>query len=239
MTELLSDLLGDREGLFVDVGVNLGQTLLKVKAIDQERPYAGFEPNPVCVHYSRRLVERNQISGCTIVPVALTGQTGLLTLDLYNDSAADASASVVPEFRDPSTVRSSVVVPAFNFDEIRGVLTDQEIAFVKIDVEGAELDVLQSLGGAIARDRPIILLEVLPVYASDNKERLDRQQKIESMLERLHYRIHRVEKTDEGRLAGLNAVESFGIHGDLGACDYVILGEEQLTALSAISPSQV
>ena len=57
------------------------------------------------------------------------------------------------------------------------------------------------------------------------------------MFEGHRYRIHRVAKTGDGRLAGLNAVESFGIHGDLDACDYVIVGEEQLTVLSAFSPS--
>ena len=34
------------KGIFVDVGVNIGQTLLKLKAVDNEMNYIGFEPNP-------------------------------------------------------------------------------------------------------------------------------------------------------------------------------------------------
>ena len=50
MFPLLGALLRQFPGVFVDVGVNVGQTLTKVKAIEPGRSYVGFEPNPVCVH---------------------------------------------------------------------------------------------------------------------------------------------------------------------------------------------
>src|SRR5690348_5369770 len=46
----------DRPGAFVDVGVNVGHTLVKVKAADPGREYIGFEPNPQCLTYVQHLI---------------------------------------------------------------------------------------------------------------------------------------------------------------------------------------
>ena len=39
------------DGAVVDVGMNLGQTLCKVKLVDPTRSYYGFEPNAACHAY--------------------------------------------------------------------------------------------------------------------------------------------------------------------------------------------
>ena len=46
---------------FVDIGMNIGQTLLKVRSMDQHIPFIGFEPNPICVSYLYKLIQLNQI----------------------------------------------------------------------------------------------------------------------------------------------------------------------------------
>ena len=81
MTQWLESLLPVRTGVFLDIGVNLGQTLLKVKAIDPQRPYVGFEPNPACVFYLHELISMNQIQEASIFPVAPAQATGLPQLD--------------------------------------------------------------------------------------------------------------------------------------------------------------
>jgi len=52
MTDLLRDLFQYRpDGIFIDVGVNVGQTLIKLRRLRPEQPYLGLEPNPSCLHY--------------------------------------------------------------------------------------------------------------------------------------------------------------------------------------------
>ena len=46
MTEVLKNLRPFFKGHFIDVGVNLGQTLLKAHAVFGRHDYIGFEPNP-------------------------------------------------------------------------------------------------------------------------------------------------------------------------------------------------
>ena len=45
---------------FIDVGINIGQTLIKVKSVDKNIPYTGFEPNINCVNYVSHLRTANQ-----------------------------------------------------------------------------------------------------------------------------------------------------------------------------------
>ncbi|MEE4174575.1 MAG: FkbM family methyltransferase, partial [Xanthomonadales bacterium] len=210
-----------------DVGANLGQTLLAVKAIDRQREYLGFEPNPSCNFYLEQLIRLNGLEQVSVVPVALADESCVMQLDRYSDDPGDSSASIVPAFRDESKIKSSLFVPAFRFDDLRISNTRSSIGIVKIDVEGAESVVLSSLNTVIKRDRPLIVMEVLPVYSDENQERLVRQQSIERMLTSWNYKLYRIAKHDDGSLAGLVPIKSFGIHSNIDHCDYLAIGSER------------
>lgn len=48
-------------GTFIDVGVNIGQTLIKVKnSFNSSINYLGFEPNPNCVNYCYKLIAKKK-----------------------------------------------------------------------------------------------------------------------------------------------------------------------------------
>ncbi|UGB37691.1 FkbM family methyltransferase [Frateuria soli] len=220
MVDLLATLLDQRSGAFLDVGVNVGQTLVKVKAIDPGREYIGLEPNPVCVFYTQNLIKRNAFERCTLLPVGLFTHDSVLALDLFSEDATDSSASVISHFRKDSPVQSSVFVPVFHFDSLAKILGDTVVGVVKIDVEGAELEVIKSLLQLIRRDRPAILIEVLPVYSHDNTFRRERQDELETIFADAGYALLRVGKTGSGAYAGLELIEAIGIHSDLTRCDY-------------------
>ena len=52
MIDILKIVLPIENKKFIDVGVNIGQTLLKLKSVSSEIDYIGFEPNPICVNLS-------------------------------------------------------------------------------------------------------------------------------------------------------------------------------------------
>ena len=231
MTDLLAEVLQGRSGAFLDVGVNLGQTLIKVRALDPHRAYVGFEPNPLCVSYVHDLIKENAFENCTLLPVGLFTDDCVLSLNRYSDDPTDSSASLIEDFRLDRGVRSRVFVPVFKFGTVAKLLGDAGVGIVKIDVEGAELEVVQSLLELIKRDRPVILMEVLPVYSDDNSSRRNRQLALERILADADYAILRVEKTVSGDYDGLKHIESIGIHSDLTQCDYVAVPSEQLAKL--------
>lgn len=221
MADLLAQLMPARHGLFVDVGVNLGQTLTKVKAIEPGRPYLGFEPNPACVAFTEQLIESRSFRDCRIIPAGLAANTGVAELEIPSTSPLGSAGSTVPGFRPSERIRIRKAVVLLALDSLPADIFAPPVAFVKIDVEGGELEVLQTLLPIIERDRPIIIIEILPCYSADRTERVARQEATEALLAGCGYRLERVVKTSDDRFETLDPVERIGIHGDLALCDYV------------------
>src|SRR4029077_19881855 len=118
-------------------------------------------------------------------------------------------------------VQNKMFVPVFRFEEIRHILSIEEISVIKIDVEGAELEVLQSLEQTILSKLPFIFIEILPAYSIENVNRLERQKKIENLLTRWNYHICRIH-TNESKVEKLELLPEIGIHSNIGWSDYVL-----------------
>lgn len=223
MTELLSHLLSRRKGTFIDVGMNLGQTLLKVRAIDPNRPYVGFEPNPTCVSYLEELVRVNQLDNVTVVPAGLASKTEILMLHHTPGSDYDSGASIIPDFRPVQT--SSKLVPVFAAADLPAQTFPAEISIVKIDVEGAELTVVQSLQDILAATKPAVVMEILPAR---NQGRLERQTELLTEMTRLGYALFRIRHVPNGALDRLDPLTAIEQHTDLRLTNYLFLqpGEE-------------
>lgn len=213
-----------KDGQFIDVGVNIGQTLLKLKSVNNEIEYIGFEPNPTCVFYSNELIAANQFKNTTIVPVGIANENGILKLNFYSSNNSDPSASIIENFRPNQAVKFRQYIPVNTIDNISDSIGIDNVKAIKIDVEGAELEVIESLKSLISKNQPVILIEILPVYSVKNTFRIERQQKIETILNELDYVIYRVIKKDN-KFDVLQQLESIGIHQDLDACDYVFMSK--------------
>lgn len=98
-----------------------------------------------------------------------------------------------------------------------------DIGLVKIDVEGAELEVLISMKHMLKDCKPWILAEILPPYSADNEERISRNNHIEKILLECGYAIYRVEKTIESHCSGLCRLNGFGIYDRVELSDYIFV----------------
>jgi FkbM family methyltransferase len=215
-------------GAFLDVGVNVGHTLIKVKIADPDREYFGFEPNPNCLQYLEYLIKLNGFRRCTIVPVGLSDRSGVVKLLLNPD--VDPSATIVEGYREPHRYARSMLVPVFTGDELLQALGTPDVAVVKIDVEGAEVGVLQGLTGTLRRCEPLVFCEVLPVFdpSSDvGRFRVARQLELREMLVDLDYFIYRVHADET-----LAEVGDFGLHSDLSLVNYIFVPRRRLNLLS-------
>jgi FkbM family methyltransferase len=216
-----------KKGLFVDVGVNIGQTLLKLKSVDADYPYIGFEPNPSCVNYLKILVRRNHLKNTSIIPVALGNKNELLELN-FHFGEDEESASLLAAFRPLQPVISKEFVPVLDFETIRPVLT-QLASILKIDVEGFELEVIQGLSVLIDKDKPYIICEILPVYSPENKDRLRRQVEIQNILREKDYSMFRI--LENGSLVELDDI---GIHSEIPLSYYLFAHKKDCHSLKEV-----
>jgi FkbM family methyltransferase len=224
MGQLMQKLRGMFKGHFVDIGVNLGQTLIKAKAVFGDFHYTGFEPNPYCIAYLKELVSANNWKDCNIIPVGISDKTTVLKLNFFGRDDVDPRASIVSEFRTEKITHTSYV-PVANEADLNGLLPEVRHCLTKIDVEGAELEVLNGLKGWITRTRPVIIIEILPVYNEGNQFRLTRQQQMEALLSQMSYTILRLTKPHD-QLEGITEINSIGIHGEIELCDYILCPAE-------------
>ncbi len=149
-------------GAFVDVGANIGQTLIKVKAIDRSARYVGFEPSPACCGYLDQLINANAFVDCTVFPVGASDRQDIL--HFFYSHSTDAAATTVAGFWTGANTKSlcrSIIVERADV-LIRQLATIEKIGVIKIDVEGGELEALSGLSETVAEHRPPILMEILP-----------------------------------------------------------------------------
>jgi hypothetical protein len=101
----------------------------------------------------------------------------------------------------------------------------RQIAAIKIDVEGGELDVLQGLERTIRSASPCVFCEVLPVFDVQTdlgRFRLRRQTELRDWLRNQGYTIFRCDGE------AMQQVDDFGVHSDLRLVNYVFVPGTEL-----------
>lgn len=222
MIDILKIILPIENKKFIDVGVNIGQTLLKLKSVSSEIDYVGFEPNPICVNYASKLIKENDFDNTLLIPSGISDKNEMGVLNFFSQSETDSAASMIEDFRPNQKTFKKEFIPLFDLNSLKTKIYLGSISILKIDVEGAELEVLNSFKKEIEEKNPIILIEILPVYDLQNMRRIERQNKIQNMLKGLKYTIFRVIKQDD-ILLDLQEISEIGIHGNINDCEYVMV----------------
>lgn len=231
MSGILSEIFRySRDGVFYDVGINLGQTLVKVKTINPEIGYVGFEPNPSCLSYLDRLVALNSWHDVKIVPAGLSDVDGVVPL--FGNDGTDPESTIVSELRHDgqNAVR---FVPVFRYETLRKQSFDEKVGVLKIDVEGAELEVVRSLQVLIACDRPIIVMEVLP-NSIESQFKARRNREMLDLIASMDYDFYRIMKTELDTYRGIAAVDDVGDYTDPVMKDHVFVPREQVQAVAKL-----
>ena len=146
--------------LVVDVGANYGEMIANADLSDAARIVA-FEPNPGLLPFLNRTA-RELPWDVEVEPVALGNSeagTALLTVDLDWSGSSTLKSGAELHFADHNTTTSEVPVTTLDAF-LRGVPIDRMC--VKIDVEGAELDVLLGASGTLDRVLDaLVMIEIL------------------------------------------------------------------------------
>lgn len=184
---------------FVDVGVNVGQSLLNFVSC-HNNAYIGFEPNSNCNFYLNKLVYINKLNNVRILPIGLSSHNsiGKFYITKFIDSSATTVEGLRPGFYDEN--KSPVYIPLFAFDEL-GIDEIGKIGLVKIDVEGGELEVIKGMKKMINSDKPIIICEVLDFHSFDTSAKLQqRTNELCAEIKDAGYSIYRLHNLGNGKI---------------------------------------
>ena len=138
----------------VDVGANIGYfTTVMAEAVGQTGAVLAFEPEEVNMRLLRAAIRRAGLSNTVLVPAALGERNGrvALFLNLYNP--ADHR---IYRFNGQAHVREVEMMTLDHYLDMQR--ETRPVSFIKIDVQGAELQVLRGIQGTLARYPKVHLL---------------------------------------------------------------------------------
>ena len=136
------------QDLVCDIGANKGSYLYWMSRWAGQ--VVAFEPQSALADYLSHACRVLNLDNATIVQAGVSSRSG--TMDLYVPSPNSPEASLVRR-GDAQPMPISVVT----LDEY--FFASNPISLLKIDVEGAELDVLRGAEEILRRDRPSLVFE--------------------------------------------------------------------------------
>lgn len=150
-----------------DVGSNVGMfAVVMAGAVGEGGSVVAVEPDPTNVRRLRANLARNSIANARIIEAAATNHDGSLLLHLADDPAYHSVGTVMHSRQSTKAVS----VAAVRLDVIWHKAGEPVVSIIKIDVEGAELPVLEGTRQILAMHHPALLLEAggdLEVQALD------------------------------------------------------------------------
>jgi len=192
MSRCLRRFLEWKKGTVFDIGANVGLYLVKLKAIDETRPYIGFEPNPFCYYYLNELIRINKFDNCYSLPVALSDNEGIQ--NVYASKKDDGGASLVHEYKQDENLNFTAKTLVFKGDDIvKKISIDSGISAIKIDVEGLEFEVLSGLKNTLSTYHPAVYCEILPLPDKHDRSypsRRERLGKLFTFLKSINYKMY-------------------------------------------------
>jgi FkbM family methyltransferase len=157
---ILDRLLPDG-GVLLDVGAHVGHWSLRLAP--KASQVVAVEANPVTASTLRRNIAINDIPNIRVVEMAAWDETTTLTLDDPYNQVAGGSTRTVPG--------EAGAIPAGRLDEELNWLNQLDL--VKIDVEGADIHVIDGLAGLLKAFQPTLFIECHDIYGYYKREDLE------------------------------------------------------------------
>ncbi|HEY7120315.1 MAG TPA: FkbM family methyltransferase [Tepidisphaeraceae bacterium] len=126
--------------LIVDCGANIGLSVLYFKSIYPEARIVAYEADPRIFEVLRRNIEGNGITGVELINQAVGAADG--TASFWSQGGDSGRLAV-----EADRAKDLITVPVVRLcDRLGG----REVDLLKMDIEGAEADVLTDCAGAMA-----------------------------------------------------------------------------------------
>ena len=139
-----------KDDVVYDIGANVGfYTLLASELIGPNGRVFAFEPLPRNIFYLKKHIKLNKLNNIAIIEAAVSDKKGVLNFSEYESNATGRLG------KEGQLKVSSVVLDDLLKD---GKILPPNV--LKIDVEGAEAEVLKGAGDILSKHRPDIFLSI-------------------------------------------------------------------------------
>lgn len=139
----------------VDVGAHIGfYSLLAARHVGPNGRVYAFEPNPEVYEIFIRNIEANEYQSIvSAIPKAVSNREGKVRLYIPAEESAQSSL-----YAHETGVQSSIEVETLTLDKFFAGEGWPKVDLVKIDVEGAEVEVLEGMKEVVSRNAELKLI---------------------------------------------------------------------------------
>lgn len=184
--EALAEMLRPAD-VFFDIGANVGFfTVIAARLVGKHGQVIAFEPVPANAAAVRHNCALNDFANVRVLETAISDEDGTAELRLAHYAGGAALATVAP----PPDLKGIITVPVNTVDTLVAQKKVPPPTVVKIDVEGAEINVLRGMHETLRQIRPIVIYEI-----DDESPQLlaEKAALCEAFLKRLGYQIRALE----------------------------------------------
>lgn len=136
----------------LDVGANVGYWTKTLVDVFQVKKVYAFEPDPVTYRIGKRNLENN--SNVELYEMALGSNEGSLTLYVDPADSGDSTGQRVEG-------RQRIEVKMQTLDAFFAQRALTELNFLKVDIQGGEIDFFKGAEATIRATRPLIMVEIM------------------------------------------------------------------------------
>jgi FkbM family methyltransferase len=145
------------DSFYFDIGANIGLMAIPILNYSCSCRVVSFEPSPSVLPFLKRTVENSPYRDrWKIIEKATGSQVGFAEFFTSN-SGMEAYSSFRDTHRGDTPIK--LEIPVTTLDTEWNALGQPAVSVIKIDVEGAELQVLEGAIQCIEREKPCILVE--------------------------------------------------------------------------------
>jgi FkbM family methyltransferase len=151
-------LLCDEDSRVLDIGANIGMTALAFSQICPRGQVAAIEPVPPTFRHLQRNVTKARARNLKIFNFALGSRAGSVLMQGHPSNFA--CSFVADNYTIPGRDHFSYEVPVRRLDDTFSELSLDRLDFLKVDVEGFELEVFAGAKDVLNTYKPIVFLEM-------------------------------------------------------------------------------
>jgi FkbM family methyltransferase len=142
----------------LDIGANIGMTALALSRICPHGQIVAMEPVPRTFRYLRQNVSKSGARNVQIFNCALGSSEGSALMQGHSSNFA--CSFVADNYKIPAKDHFSQRVPVKRLDDMFPDLPLDRVDFMKVDVEGFELEVFAGARDILNAYRPVVFLEM-------------------------------------------------------------------------------
>lgn len=181
----IADYFIEKNSVIIDVGANIGfESLYFARKYPDNLVYS-YEPTSIPYKCLSKSKDINGLDNLKIFKLGVGEKSGKATIhsatmDTYNKGLASIDTNF-----DLDDTFSKESIDIITLDD--HVKEDMRVSFIKIDVQGYEMKVLQGATNLIKKDRPVIIFEHVERYYS---KPLEERKKMEALFSSNNYEFY-------------------------------------------------